>query len=104
MAELKRTTHPRKPGAPASLVAKVDAAPARSLAALAAMGGGEVAYVRAFRAGDLRAIFPQTAELHPSVQLFALFGADGTPLMLADSRDAVISGAWQNDLAMAMVH
>ena len=68
------------------------------------MGGGEIAYMRRFKAADLRKLFPQTAELHPSVQLFALFAADGSPLMLADSREAVISGAWQNDLAMIALH
>ena len=72
----------------------------RILGELSAMGSGEVAYMRKFRAADLHAIFPQTAELHPSVQLYALFGADGAPLMLADSREAIVSGAWQNDLAM----
>ena len=76
----------------------------RTLAALAAMGGGEVAYMRAFRAADLQHIFPQAAELHPAVQLYALFAADGTPLVLSDSREAVLSGAWQNELAMIAVH
>lgn len=107
MADMKRTTHPKKAvdaGHP-PLAAKPHAPQAEATqAALAAMGGGELAYIRAFRAAELRSIFPQTAEPHPAVQLFALFGADGTPLMLADSRDAVISGAWQNDLSMATLH
>lgn len=108
MAELKRNTA-LKTDAKAPLAAKRPADSAaetigRSLEALAAMGEGELAYVRAFRAADLKSLFPQTADLHPAVQLFALFGADGTPLMLADSRDTVISGAWQNDLSMATLH
>jgi hypothetical protein len=103
MAELKRTTHPKSATAHRVIAAK-SAEAQRALEALAAMGEGEVAYMRAFRAAELRHIFPQAAELHPSVQLYALFGADGTPLMLADTRDAIISGAWQNDLAMAKVH
>jgi hypothetical protein len=110
MAEMKRTTHPKKnagAGHPPLVAKPNDARAAEAQAtieALAAMGGGELAYIRAFRAAELRHIFPQSAELHPAVQLFALFGADGTPLMLADTRDAVISGAWQNDLAMATLH
>ena len=72
--------------------------------ALAEMGGGEIAYIRSFRAGDMRHMFPQIAELHPSVQLFALFSADGTPLLIADSRDAVVSGAWNHELGIAVVH
>lgn len=110
MAEMKRTNPPRKNVEPAPLVTKnaqagsPGTAAVRTIEALAAMGGGELAYIRAFRASELRDLFPQSADLHPAVQLFALFGADGVPLMLADSREAVISGAWQNDLVMATVH
>jgi hypothetical protein len=110
MAEMKRTTPSRKTPAAGHppLAAKPPAGPAEAakatLEALAAMGGGELAYIRAFRAAELRHLFPQSAELHPAVQLYALFAADGTPLMLADTRDAVLSGAWNNELAMASVH
>jgi hypothetical protein len=103
MADVKRTTPTRKPAHP-TLVPKPNADVRRTLAELAAMGGGEVAYIRAFRAAELRHLFPQTAELHPSVRLFALFGADGAPLMLADSRDAIMSGAWQHDLDVTVLH
>lgn len=110
MAEMKRTTGSRKNAAAEHppVVAKPANAPAEkvasSLEALAAMGGGEVAYIRAFRAAELRGMFPQTAQIHPAVQLYALFAADGTPLMLADTRDAILSGAWQNDLTMTALH
>lgn len=107
MAEMKRTTPPKKTartGHPPLAVKAQPAEPARTPEALAAMGGGELAYLRAFRAAELRHLFPQAAELHPSVQLYGLFAADGSPLMLADSRDLVISGAWQHDLDMATVH
>ncbi len=76
----------------------------RALEELMAMGDGETAYLRKFRAGDLRKLFPQTSELHPSVELFALFGADGTPLILADTRDAVLSGAWEHKLTLSALH
>ncbi|MFY8112716.1 MAG: DUF1150 family protein [Rhabdaerophilum sp.] len=107
MAEMKRTTPPKKAANPAhpSLAVKPQAkGPAPTPEALAAMGGGELAYMRAFRAAEIRHLFPQTENVHPSVQLYGLFAADGSPLMLADSRDLVISGAWQNDLEMATVH
>lgn len=81
-----------------------ESAARRALEALMAMGDGETAYLRKFRAGELRQMFPQTAELHPSVELFALFGADGTPLILADTRDAVLSGAWDHKLTLSAVH
>jgi hypothetical protein len=72
--------------------------------ALMAMGDGEMAYLRRFRAGELRGMFPQVADLHPSVELFALFGADGTPLILADTREAVLSGAWDHKLTLASLN
>lgn len=107
MAELKRTTTKKTDAASPALVVKPDPlaeARAATRETLAAMGDGELAYVRAFRAAELKHIFPQSAELHPTVQLFALFGADGSPLMLADSKDAILSGAWQHDLSMATLH
>ena len=76
----------------------------RALEELMAMGDGETAYLRKFRAGELRKMFPQTAELHPSVELYALFGADGTPLILADTRDAVLNGAWDHKLTLSALH
>lgn len=79
-------------------------APERTAEALAAMGNGEVAYIKAFRAGDMKQMFPQIADLHNSVQLYALFSHDGTPLMIADSRDAIVNGAWNHDLGIAVVH
>lgn len=81
-----------------------DALLRQTLDALAAMGGGEVAYMRKFRAADVREMFPQTAQLHPLVEVYALFAADGTPLMLADAREAILSSAWQNDLTMIALH
>jgi hypothetical protein len=107
MAELKRTTHSKKPTNPAHPLPGVKPQapePSLTLEALAAMGDGELAYIRAFRAAEARHLFPQTENIHPSVQLYGLFAADGSPLMLADSRELVISGAWQNDLSMATVH
>lgn len=76
----------------------------RALEKLMAMGDGETAYLRKFRAGELRGMFPQTADLHPSVELFALFGADGTPLVLADTRDAALTGAWDQKLTLSAIH
>lgn len=104
---MKRTPMtPASPANPSALLSERNAnlAKLEDIKALAAMGDGEIAYIRKFRAGDLRHVFPQSAALHPSVLLFALFGADGTPLMLADSRDAIIANAWDKNLAMIAVH
>ena len=37
-------------------------------------------------------------------QLFALHAADGTPIMLTDSREAAIANAWSQELETVSVH
>ena len=44
---------------------------------------------------------PQVA---PDLELWALLGADGTPIMLADSREAVVLNAHENDLETLSIH
>ena len=72
--------------------------------ALAAIGGGKIAYVKAIRSEDLNNLFPQAPQLAPGLQLFALHAADGTPIMLTDSREAAIANAWSNELQAVSVH
>jgi hypothetical protein len=36
--------------------------------------------------------------------LFALLGADGTPIMLTDSRDAALANALQQELQTVSLH
>jgi hypothetical protein len=38
------------------------------------------------------------------LDLWALLGADGTPIMLADSREAVVLNAHENDLETVSLH
>ena len=72
--------------------------------ALALLGGGRIAYVKAVRSEDVRSLFPQAPEIGPGVQLFVLHAADGTPMMLTDSRDAAIANAWSQELETVSVH
>ena len=72
--------------------------------ALALLGGGKIAYVKAIRSEDVRAMFPQAPELQPGMQLFALHAADGTPIMLTDSREAAVANAWSQELETVSVH
>jgi len=72
--------------------------------ALAAMGGGRIAYVKPIRSEDVPALFPQVPNIAPGVQLFALHAADGTPMMLTDSREAAIANAWSHELETVSVH
>ena len=72
--------------------------------ALAHMGDGEIAYVKTIRSEDVPALFPQAPEIAPGLKLFALHAADGTPIMLTDSREAAIANAWSQELEMVSVH
>ncbi|GLK83537.1 DUF1150 family protein [Ancylobacter defluvii] len=80
-------------GAPGGLTAE----------AFASLGGGHIAYVRPIDSEDAARLFPQ-ARLQPGLKLFTLHAADGTPLMLTDSREAAIASAMQNELVMVSVH
>ncbi|MDJ1157587.1 DUF1150 domain-containing protein [Chelatococcus sp. SYSU_G07232] len=73
-------------------------------AALVLAGEGKVAYVKQMRSEDVKRVFPQAPDIQPGLELFALLAADGTPILLTDSRDAAIANAWVNDLETVSVH
>jgi hypothetical protein len=72
--------------------------------ALAHLGDGQIAYVKTIRSEDVPALFPQAPEIAPGLKLFALHAADGTPMMLTDSREAAIANAWSQELETVSVH
>jgi len=72
--------------------------------ALALLGGGRIAYVKSIRSEDVPALFPQAPEIAPGLQLFALHAADGTPIMLTDSREAALANARSHELETVSVH
>ena len=72
--------------------------------ALAHLGDGHIAYVKAIRSEDVATLFPQAPEIEPGLKLFALHAADGTPIMLTDSREAAIANAASQQLEMVSVH
>ncbi|AEI01229.1 hypothetical protein OCA5_c00700 [Afipia carboxidovorans OM5] len=78
--------------------------PRVSLEALAALGEGHLAYIKQIRSEDVASLFPQAPEIAPGVTLFALHAADGTPIMLTDSREAAVANAWSNELQTVSLH
>jgi hypothetical protein len=38
------------------------------------------------------------------MQLFALHAADGTPILVTDTREAAVANAWNNELEAVSVH
>ncbi|MBL8585565.1 MAG: DUF1150 domain-containing protein [Bradyrhizobiaceae bacterium] len=78
--------------------------PVISPEALAHLGDGKIAYVKVIRSEDVPALFPQAPEIAPGMQLFALHAADGTPIMLTDSREAAVANAWSQELETVSLH
>ena len=72
--------------------------------ALAHLGDGRLAYVKAIRSEDVAGMFTQAPEIAPGVTLFALHAADGTPIMLTDTRESALASAWSNELEAVSVH
>lgn len=72
--------------------------------ALAHLGDGRLAYVKAIRSEDVAGMFPQAPQIAPGTMLFALHAADGTPIMLTDTREAALANAWSHELEAVSVH
>ena len=70
----------------------------------AGLGGGRIAYIRPLKPVEAKSLFPQMPQVAPDLELWALLAADGTPIMLADSREAVVLNAHENDLEMLSIH
>jgi hypothetical protein len=70
----------------------------------AALGTGVVAYVKAMTSDEVKRLYPEAPELAPGLDLFALLSADGSPILLTNSRDAATANAWEHDLAMVSLH
>jgi hypothetical protein len=71
---------------------------------LARLGAGEVAYIKMLSSTDARLLYPHIEGLPTGIDLFALHGADGTPLALTDTRQAAVGHAIGDELEIASVH
>ncbi len=72
--------------------------------AFAVLGGGRIAYVKPIRSEDVNSLYPQAPQLEPGIRLFALHAADGTPILVTDSREAAIANAMTHELETVSVH
>ena len=68
------------------------------------LGDGALAYVKTINSEDVARLFPQAPPLRPGVKLFALLGADGSPIMLTDSKDVALANARENELETVSLH
>ena len=88
-----------------NVTSKEPRGPALTEEQFAHLGEGLVAYLKPVRTEELGAIFPEVPQgIEPGMQLFALLGASGKPLVLTDSKDAALANAMQNALHMVSVH
>ncbi|HEY5215985.1 MAG TPA: DUF1150 domain-containing protein [Pseudolabrys sp.] len=71
---------------------------------LAHLGDGRLAYVKAINSEDVAHLFPQAPKIEPGITLFALHAADGTPIILTDTREAALANAWSQELEAMSVH
>ena len=68
----------------------------------AALGSDAIAYMREISTEEIKSAFPNTPELEEGHLYWALFAADGSPLVLADSREEITSSAFYNDLSAVL--
>lgn len=73
-------------------------------AQLAHLGEGSVAYLREMGSDELMGKFPGLPQIQPGTRLWALFAANGQPILLSDERDRAIAGALENDLTPVAIH
>ncbi|MCO6176723.1 MULTISPECIES: DUF1150 family protein [Ciceribacter] len=71
---------------------------------LAHLGTGEVGYIRKMRFDEISRCFPEAPEVDPRLDLWALFGADGTPILLTDNRSSTFYKAAEDELQTVSLH
>jgi hypothetical protein len=73
-------------------------------AQFAHLGEGVVAYMREVDSDDLKGRFPGLPDLTPGTKLWALFAANGQPILLTDARAGALAGAMEHDLTPVSLH
>ncbi|MGF9693543.1 MULTISPECIES: DUF1150 family protein [unclassified Rhizobium] len=71
---------------------------------LAHLGSGEIGYIRRMRSEEVSRCFPEAPDIDPALDLWALFGADGTPILLTDNRSSTFFKAAEDDLKTVSLH
>ena len=72
--------------------------------AFATFGAGRVAYVKAARSEDVAFICPDAPMLAPGQDVFVLYAADDTPILVTDSREAAVANAASERLEAVNLH
>jgi hypothetical protein len=72
--------------------------------AFAVLGGSRFAYVKEVRSEDVALLYPEAPPLAPGQRVFALHAADGTPILLAESRETAVEDALSHKLETVSLH
>lgn len=70
----------------------------------AALGGGQVAYLKPMTGEQLHDLIPDAPPVAPDLALWGLVGANGLPILITDSREAAIANAREHDLMMVALN
>jgi hypothetical protein len=71
---------------------------------LATLSGNRLAYIKAMRSEEVGFLSPEAPLLAPGYRVFVLHAADGTPILLADSREAALAGAANHEIETVSLH
>ncbi len=72
--------------------------------ALADLGAGKIAYVRKITSDEVTERFPGAPKIQSGIDLWALFDADGTPILLSDDPSAAYGKAVEDELRTVSIH
>jgi len=70
----------------------------------AQLGDGALAYVRPMRSEDVTRLYPQAPDIEPGLTVFALLSADGSPIVLSDTKEGALANAHENKLMTVSLH
>ncbi len=67
-------------------------------------GRNTMAYLRRVKSDDLIRDYPETDDLVSGEMLWALYGADGEPIAVADDKSDLFTNAEERDLVTVNLH
>jgi len=70
----------------------------------AILAGSRLAYVRQARSEDVASFCPEAPVLAPGQDVFVLYAADGTPILVTDSLESAKFNAEQESLEAVSIH
>lgn len=71
---------------------------------LAELGADKIGYMRVMTSDQVLEVFPGTQNVLPGMEFWALFGADGEPIALADEFGSILSTALDKELQTVSIH